>query len=206
MTLLAFVACLFPIAIPRFQLKNSSTPFPCQTCACGCQTPEQCWTHCCCFTPKQRAVWAQKNGVTPPSYAILDENANPSASVVKARKSCCEQKVTNCSECVLKESTCDTNSAKTSLHRNCTLCTVKKEKPQNNSLGTKSRSKSSGYLLVMLAFKCKGLTLGFTLLPVFDLALPISAPMFPSFVEFLTTANIFEVRAYYPVPSPPPKL
>ncbi|MBL8869835.1 MAG: hypothetical protein JNK90_08565 [Planctomycetaceae bacterium] len=83
---------------------------------------------------------------------------------------------------------------------------VKKEQPKSSSLGTKSKSKSSGYLLVMLAFKCKGLTLGYTLLPVFDLGLPIGAPMFPAFAEFLTTANIFEVRAYYPVPSPPPKL
>ena len=55
--------------------RRDSTPFPCMDCACGCATPEQCWTACCCFTPAERERWAEQHGVTPPSYAVLSEPA-----------------------------------------------------------------------------------------------------------------------------------
>ncbi len=52
--------------------RTASEPFPCQSCNCGCATPEQCWTACCCFTPEQRRQWAEEHGVIPPAYAVLD--------------------------------------------------------------------------------------------------------------------------------------
>ena len=36
-------------------------PFPCQGHRCGCVSAEQCWGHCCCFTPEQRLAWAAAN-------------------------------------------------------------------------------------------------------------------------------------------------
>jgi hypothetical protein len=53
----------FPIA------KDLSQPFPCQAHACGCRSAEECWAHCCCFTPEQRWTWAEQHDVTPPAYA-----------------------------------------------------------------------------------------------------------------------------------------
>jgi len=55
-----------PAAAPR---KEADQPFPCQNHPCGCQTAEQCWRHCCCFTPEERWAWARAHGVQPPAYA-----------------------------------------------------------------------------------------------------------------------------------------
>lgn len=52
-----------------------SEPFPCQSHSCGCVSAEQCWTACCCFTPRQRLAWAIRHGVTPPeSVHYTDED------------------------------------------------------------------------------------------------------------------------------------
>jgi hypothetical protein len=57
----------FPL--PATNVKNHSIPFPCQDHACGCQSAEQCWRHCCCFTVEDRWAWAKARGVEPPAYA-----------------------------------------------------------------------------------------------------------------------------------------
>jgi hypothetical protein len=49
--------------------KDTSVPFPCQDHACGCRNAEQCWQHCCCFTPEQRWAWARNHDVQPPAFA-----------------------------------------------------------------------------------------------------------------------------------------
>lgn len=50
-----------------------SEPFPCQSHSCGCASAHQCWTACCCYTPRQRLAWATRNGVTPPPSAHFSE-------------------------------------------------------------------------------------------------------------------------------------
>jgi hypothetical protein len=57
----------FPVAKP--QSKDRGQPFPCQDHPCGCQSAEQCWRHCCCFSPEERLAWAEARHVEPPSYA-----------------------------------------------------------------------------------------------------------------------------------------
>jgi hypothetical protein len=52
-----------PVATSVPASKDRSQPFPCMDRPCGCQTAEQCWRDCCCFTPQQRAAWAQRHGV-----------------------------------------------------------------------------------------------------------------------------------------------
>jgi hypothetical protein len=209
MTLLAFIVCLFPIAIPRFQSKSSHTPFPCQDCACGCQTPEQCWTHCCCFTPKQRAAWAKEKGITPPSYAILDEPSPKIATGPKVSKPCCTEKTSRCCEESTLTACCESKSTKSSTSHSCKLCESKEAKSKNPSPQeqvTESSSKPSRYVPIMTAFKCKGLTLSYALLPVFDFSLAAFFGMFPSFSDSILSVNFFELDAYHPVPIPPPKL
>ncbi len=63
----------FPLP-PPVVIKDGGKPFPCQGHACGCQTAEECWRHCCCFTPEERWAWAEENHVQPPDYA---ERPNP---------------------------------------------------------------------------------------------------------------------------------
>ncbi|HTU89291.1 MAG TPA: hypothetical protein VMF69_04265, partial [Gemmataceae bacterium] len=60
---LAYLLAALEIPLPIFVHKISSQPFPCQDHPCGCQTAEQCWSHCCCFTPEERWAWAQAHNV-----------------------------------------------------------------------------------------------------------------------------------------------
>ena len=73
--LISFCASSLPIPIQSFESLriDSSESYPCKGGACGCKSAHQCWTRCCCNSPAKRAAWAKKNGVTPPSYAILEE-------------------------------------------------------------------------------------------------------------------------------------
>lgn len=66
---LAYLLAALEIPLPVFVHKESSHPFPCQNHACGCQTAEQCWSQCCCFTPEERWAWAKAHHVEPPAYA-----------------------------------------------------------------------------------------------------------------------------------------
>jgi hypothetical protein len=75
---LLIVACLLgylaggvglPLPSGDRTAKDHSQPYPCMDHPCGCATAEQCWRHCCCFTPEEKFVWAAAHGVTPPAYA-----------------------------------------------------------------------------------------------------------------------------------------
>jgi hypothetical protein len=66
---LVYLLAALEIPLPVFVHKISSQPFPCQDHACGCQTAEQCWSHCCCFTAEERWAWAREHNVEPPAYA-----------------------------------------------------------------------------------------------------------------------------------------
>lgn len=66
---LAYLLATLPLPLPASLHKDVSQPFPCQDHPCGCQTAEQCWRQCCCFTPEQRWAWARAQSVEPPAYA-----------------------------------------------------------------------------------------------------------------------------------------
>src|SRR5207253_1836141 len=67
--LLSYLTAIIGVPLPSLQGKDRSRPFPCQDHACGCRTAEQCWRHCCCFTPEEKWTWAQAHQVEPPAYA-----------------------------------------------------------------------------------------------------------------------------------------
>lgn len=54
------------LPIVPFVKKDLSSPFPCQSHACGCANAEMCWNRCGCFSDEERYAWAQRNGVRPP--------------------------------------------------------------------------------------------------------------------------------------------
>jgi hypothetical protein len=68
-TFFAYLLATLPLPLPASVHKDGGLPFPCQNHPCGCQTAEQCWRHCCCFTPEERWAWARENNVEPPDYA-----------------------------------------------------------------------------------------------------------------------------------------
>src|SRR4051794_28407127 len=68
--LLTYLAAAFGFPLPAAPARKDATiPFPCQDHPCGCQTAEQCWSGCCCFTPAERWAWAEAHHVRPPAYA-----------------------------------------------------------------------------------------------------------------------------------------
>jgi hypothetical protein len=69
LALLSYVTTALGFPLPAPSQKQSDQPFPCQNHPCGCQSAEQCWRHCCCFTPEQRLAWAREHKVKPPEYA-----------------------------------------------------------------------------------------------------------------------------------------
>jgi hypothetical protein len=76
--LVAYLLTVSGVFVPASTKKLGGVPFPCQDHECGCQSAEQCWTSCCCFTPAQHLAWAKEHKVEPPAYAFLPENSNAS--------------------------------------------------------------------------------------------------------------------------------
>jgi hypothetical protein len=63
------------IPLPVPMRKKSGQPYPCMNHACGCQSAEECWRHCCCMTLEERLTWARENHVRPPDYALAEARA-----------------------------------------------------------------------------------------------------------------------------------
>ncbi len=89
---LAFVsyfAVTLGLPLPVPTLKKSDQPFPCQYRSCGCQTAEQFWASCCCFTPEERLAWARANNVQPPASAERPSSSEEAETPSDAPTCCC---------------------------------------------------------------------------------------------------------------------
>jgi hypothetical protein len=76
---LSYVMATIGLPWPMSSGARDAIPFPCQGHRCGCVSAEQCWNHCCCFTPEQRLAWAAANEVDPPAElvaAVSDQDAD----------------------------------------------------------------------------------------------------------------------------------
>ncbi len=107
---IVYLLVALEIPLPVFAHKESGQSFPCQDHPCGCESAEQCWRGCCCFTVEERWEWARAHGVEPPAYAEkpkAPENAG-GWNTVKLRdrargaseaKRCCNAKTERASCC-----------------------------------------------------------------------------------------------------------
>lgn len=109
-TFFAYLIATLGLPLPATVHKDASQSFPCQDHPCGCQTAEQCWRNCCCFTPEERWAWARAHNVQPPAYAekpvekpvahgwntVKRRDRGPEAT---AAKSCCRAKAEHASCC-----------------------------------------------------------------------------------------------------------
>jgi len=83
--LVGFVVCILLLPIPISLVSQSapgkdlSEPFPCQSRPCGCQSAEQCWKKCCCFSNGQKIAWARTQGVKLPDYVVAAANKEASS-------------------------------------------------------------------------------------------------------------------------------
>jgi len=78
--------------------KDRSRPFPCAQRVCGCQSAEQCWRKCCCFTDAQKVAWADTHGVELPDFV---RQAAARSAVAHRRTTCLETKSgrNSCARC-----------------------------------------------------------------------------------------------------------
>lgn len=166
-----FLLANFPVPLPSFLLvmhtgvlnseadhreraQEHSTPFPCQNGHCGCATARKCWTDCCCHTPSQRRQWAQRRGIQPPEYAVLNEPTNHTKTKhllgTKQKhptSSCCVSKKPKVPLCYSSSKSSDP------------CC---QDPPIAKCTSTKART-----ILSILACKCRGNVSAFTSLPWF---------------------------------------
>lgn len=66
----AAAALGLPLPAPPPAARVAGERFPCESCPCGCDSAEQCWTACCCHALSERLAWAKREGVRPPSAAL----------------------------------------------------------------------------------------------------------------------------------------
>ena len=101
--LLSVCALLLPLPVAFLRTtgseKDLSQPFPCQNRPCGCQSAEQCWKKCCCFTNEQKVAWAKTNNVKLPAYVL--EAALKEAGFVNAKAS--GSAAAHCERCVARK-------------------------------------------------------------------------------------------------------
>jgi hypothetical protein len=139
LTLAAYLTASAGFAMPVLPHKDRSQPFPCQDHACGCKSAEECWRHCCCFTPEEKLAWAKAHDVEPPPYA-----EKPSADGWRAAP--------------LR------NQAQSGEgpHAGCSCCSHAKDHPTSISASCCARAAQSGKqapaVPVLAPLRCHGLT------------------------------------------------
>ena len=147
LALLAYVASVvgYPLPLPAGdQQRDTSTPYPCQDHACGCNSAAQCWESCCCYTPAERLAWVRQHGVQLPSatlaaLTIAAENENESST-----KSCCQRQ------------------AKPAANASCNPCSEAATCEDRHDSANESPEAAGGirfnWINAVQAQKCQGLT------------------------------------------------
>lgn len=92
LALAAFLAAHVPIPVTAPALsKDHDSRYPCENHPCGCQSAEQCWRSCCCFSNAEKLAWARENGVTPPDFVIAAaEKESAESTDICCTRGCCE--------------------------------------------------------------------------------------------------------------------
>jgi hypothetical protein len=70
LALVGQLAALFGLPLPTLSAKDLTQPFPCQHRQCGCLRAADCWNHCCCFSARERLLWAREHGAEVPDSLV----------------------------------------------------------------------------------------------------------------------------------------
>jgi hypothetical protein len=217
--LISFLFGYFPIPIPVFRgsADASSDAFPCQGGACGCGSAKSCWTSCCCMGPAARKAWAKRNGVTPPSYAILDESPSPpttsQASHTPATSSCCaaKQPATAADCCATDQATCDMAASSSRDHQPTSCCVAKRPSNKDGSAKHAAVNRADttdattlAFALSIQAMKCRGAASDFNWLPWFVWSIPKATSPFDHGTDIIDRLVDQQADSLSMGPSPPP--
>ena len=154
LTALALMIATVGIPLPIAPIKDTSEPFPCMNCGCGCVNAEMCWRKCCCFNTEQKIAWAHKHGVKVPAYLLVQASSVSHHHEIDGTK--CEddhQDLTHFKPCC---------QARVLAARQAIRCTKKSGRCESKNSG--SPAVGTG-ILAMQALKCQANTLSLSLLP-----------------------------------------
>jgi hypothetical protein len=142
---------LIGIPLPSRKVLETSEKFPCMTCPCGCKTAAKCWDTCCCFTDSEKLEWANRNGVTPPSFLIDRVAAKTSGKVTLA---CCAAKATKA-----VSSCCSTTTNTEPKTRSCCAARSKAGCPGNSAScdADTAQDVATGLVLLIAYNECQGI-------------------------------------------------
>lgn len=207
LVLVCFCAAVVPIPLPSsdFLNKNDSQPFPCKNSSCGCKTAEQCWRSCCCLSLAERLAWAEKNGVSPPSYLLVPAKidsrtmqktaSDPVANSLNKRSKCCS----NCKSC------CERSKAKGKLVQGGSRESgdIRRVAESKESV-SKSRGKT---VVCLFALKCQGKSSAFHQLPWTIYSVPQDLILFDQQLGPVhLLSNPIPLPVHLEPDPPPPKL
>jgi hypothetical protein len=197
-TLFAYLVAALGLPLPAASSfpKDHGQPFPCQDHPCGCKTAEQCWSHCCCFSPEERFAWAREHNVQPPSYAEKPSGHGWHSPRQRdlTKKPCCSSQSRPQSE----QPSCCPN------HRPC--CESGSGEQGNRKAPTKTK-KAKGWVLGVMALQCQGHS---TLWASAGTVLPPGPPLtwnpWPVLLDRLAHADEFASNHSIVPLEPPPRL
>jgi hypothetical protein len=195
-TFFAYLIATLHLPLPASVHKDVGVPFPCQNHPCGCQTAEQCWRNCCCFTPEERWAWAREHNVEPPAYAEkpVESSAEQGWNTVKLRDRSEGESKRSAKSC------CSTQPTRPACCQPCSDRPAKQPASQSGPIR---------WISVMAAWQCQGLPALWLSLAV---ALPIGPPAVwspdpsPASRVPLTNARASNVSLNPPAPPPRPSV
>jgi hypothetical protein len=104
--LLAYLVSAVGLPVPALPHKDIGQPFPCQNRPCGCQSAEQCWRSCCCFTPEEHWAWARAHHVEPPAYATRPATLGWHTVRLRDQAAGCAEPSAGCAHCAPAAKAC----------------------------------------------------------------------------------------------------
>lgn len=108
-----------PLASVTSRQKDRSEAYPCRDRPCGCQSAQQCWKKCCCFTNKQKVAWARANQVRIPEFVVvaaareIEIATQPRRGGRSSHSSCCGGQGAPANVCRAGDALCSSHAPKT---------------------------------------------------------------------------------------------
>lgn len=189
---------MFGVPLPEsVSDRDTGQPFPCQDHRCGCDSAEQCWQSCCCFTLGQRLAWARRNDVTPPEFVVRRVGLREREQIASPAlgENCCSQNAGASETSVGRHGSEESTSDRTQ-HANCS----------NVDLSVDKSKRRMHFVISIRSLKCRGLGTSWAQIGDFVPTGPQSLGQFdPLLVGTVVILGCQLDDIAFPPPLPPPR-
>ena len=188
-------------------LKDRRVPFPCMDRPCGCRNADDCWQHCCCFSPAEHVAWSRQHGLSIPMGATTDQTESVGSRASSAP--CHRREHSICAQCSVSPDD-SADSCCPSAAEQCPAC--RSSEPANEGsagLHAERHRSQTAYCWYhpVLAQRCRGeLTVSWLqllALPPKPDAEPWLETPFPE--DTISLKQYVRSRCYRVPPDPPPR-